>query len=384
MRLAFFTDSYYAASRITGEACATPDGPSAAVQGLAHGLGRNGHTISILAHGRHRTDFTEGPVSVQVFRRPAPSLPFRVSRHLVRHLRDMSHRIDALVINGMFQPRMLPVAIAAHRAGMPYIIASHGCYHPAMLANNPRRKTIYWSLIERWMLQQSAAIQVLSSTHERHLRALGITRPVITVPNGTDPGTRPPPPAAHREQSAPPRLGYLGRIDIWTKGLDILLEGFARAGERAPDLELIIQGPDRGDVATLRQQAARLRIEDRVQFRPPEPVPAVETIAGWDALIAPSRFDGFPLTVVEAMLAQRPVICSAEAGAIEHVHRAGCGFEVTPCPDSIADGIRQWLDRREHWPAMGASGYRYATTCLSWDTIARDAADAYAAIVGTS
>lgn len=351
-------------------------GPSTAVRGLTQALAEQGHDISIVAHGHETIMFRDGPVSVQVFKRPQGKAPFMVSRDLLRHIQDIANTRDALVLNGIFHPDLLAISIAARRAGLPYIIAPHDPYHPALFKTHSHRKHIYWLAIERRLLQQSAAIQVLSSTHEKHLRALNIDRPVITVPNGYDIDPLQPS-LPHCCEQGEVTLGYLGRLDAWHKGIDVLLEGFAQVRLHHPEVRLILQGPDWGDTPMLEGLVSRLRLNDVVEFRAPDPTPAPAIIAGWDALIAPSRFDGFPFTVLEAMVAARPVICSFEAGVVEHVLAAGCGIGIEPTMEGVEDGILELLARRSEWSNMGLSGHRYLLTDLNWSHIAERAARSY-------
>lgn len=384
MRLAFYLDHYYNARfhyRQPQAGPATSDGPSTAVRGLTQAMARHGSRLTIIAHGPERVTFQDGLVEVQVFPRPTRAVPFTVSRDLLRWLRKTAPALDAIVLNGMFLPDLVPLARTATRLGLPYIVEPHDPYHPVVFAKGRLRKRFYWAAVERRILQGSAAIQVLSSTHREHLRRLGIARPVITIGNGFDERLVALLPTPWRAADNTVTIGYLGRMDAWHKGLDVLLQGVATARMRLPELRLVMQGPDWGDAARLRALASSLGLDDIVTFRTPDPSPATTIIGGWDALIAPSRFDGFPLTVVEAMLAERPVICSVEAGVIEHVDRAGCGIGIIPTAEGVADGIARLLARRDEWPTMGTSGRSYAMTNLTWDSIGESAARSYETVI---
>ena len=383
MRLAYYLAQYDAA--YTHYTMPPPGpmisgGPSTAVRGLTQALARQGHDITILAQGPETVAFDDGPVKVRIHKRPIIRLPFLVSRALLRDVTNMASAYDAIVLNGIFQPDLLAVSLAARRARLPYVVSPHDPYHPAIFALNGRRKRLYWFAIERAILQHSVAVQVLSSIHEDHLRNHGIDRPVIAVPNGydLDPAQSVTPP--HPAQQ-PVTLGYLGRLDAWHKGIDLLLEGFAMARGSHHDLRLVLQGPDWGDRPMLEALARRLGVSDVVDFREPDPAPAAEIIAGWDALVAPSRFDGFPLTVLEAMAAGRPVICSKEAGVVEHVVASGCGIAMSASAHGVAQAILQLLASRDQWAALGMAGHRYLIAHLNWDAIAGRAAESYRAIL---
>jgi glycosyltransferase involved in cell wall biosynthesis len=112
----------------------------------------------------------------------------------------------------------------------------------------------------------------------------------------------------HGGEAAPVVIGSLGRLDRM-KGYDLLLEALARVpGAR---VEVLGDGAER---ASLEAQARRLGVADRVCFPGWEPDPR-RRLPEWDVFCLPSRSEGFPLSVVEAMLAGLPVVAS-DVGSI--------------------------------------------------------------------
>lgn len=91
------------------------------------------------------------------------------------------------------------------------------------------------------------------------------------------------------------------------KGFDRLLNAFASAAERCPDWDLVIlgEGPER---STLEAQAARLNLTKRV-FLPGFAGNMAEWYNAADAFVLPSRWEGFPLVLLEAMAHDCPAIC---------------------------------------------------------------------------
>lgn len=129
-------------------------------------------------------------------------------------------------------------------------------------------------------------------------------------------------------------LGGVGRLSP-EKGYDLLL----RAMVDIPDCSLIIlgEGPER---EALTELARELEIADRVEMpgwvEPPWP-----SHYRFDILVAPSRFEGFGLVAVEAMLAGIPVVASRLGGFEEIILDDQIGVLVEPeNPDALADAIR--------------------------------------------
>ena len=102
-----------------------------------------------------------------------------------------------------------------------------------------------------------------------------------------------------------------------------------------------------------------------------------ELTAQYDALVLPSRFEGFGLSAVEAMVAARPVLISDIAGLAPHVRNCDGGVVVEATVDSIRAGIEQLIARRDEWREMGLRGRQYVLEHLNWTHIAREALSDY-------
>jgi glycosyltransferase involved in cell wall biosynthesis len=116
-----------------------------------------------------------------------------------------------------------------------------------------------------------------------------------------------------------------GRVAMWAKGLDILLDAWERVCRQRPsmDLRLLLVGTGR-DVEKLRQQiaASQLRnvlwvdqfIQDRSVIR--------RYLSAADVYVFPSRHEGFPVAPIEAMACGLPVV-AADAQGIPDILQGG-------------------------------------------------------------
>jgi glycosyltransferase involved in cell wall biosynthesis len=128
----------------------------------------------------------------------------------------------------------------------------------------------------------------------------------------------------------------------------------------------------------LQARAEHLNLNGAVRFVPPDfSVSAPILASRYDALVLPSRFEGFSMAAMEAMLAARPVVISRIAGLTPHVQAARCGFIVDATPQSIADGIAKLLAARNQWREMGLRGRRYVLENLCWRKIGANALAEY-------
>lgn len=162
------------------------------------------------------------------------------------------------------------------------------------------------------------------------------------------------------------RLACVARLDARTKGQDMLLEVLGRSEwkGRAWTLSLFGEGPDRG---RYEEQIKGLGIADRVKFRGfTSDVRAVW--AEHHALVLPSRAEGTPLAMLEAMLLGRVCMVCNVGGCAGWVDDGVEGF-IAPRPvlEDVAAAMERLWQARERWREMGETARRRADRQLGPD-----------------
>jgi glycosyltransferase involved in cell wall biosynthesis len=364
-----------------------PGGTTTAVRGLSRALVRLGWEVIIYCCDEGQASDRDGADDgIRVMRFGSRGRnPFHVDPRLLARVSQNQDEIDLLVINGMFYAPNLALGTMARRAGIPYVVCPHDPYHPELLRRGRWRKLPYGIFYERPFLNAASAIQVLAEEHKKLLSSYGVRRPVFVVPNGFDGGeaahSGSEEPGQHTSSEGGPRFLYLGRLDMHHKGLDLLLNALGRGicqGKLPATVRLDFVGADWGDQNKLESLADRLGITQNVRFlgRIPDQTPSA-IIALYDLLVLPSRFDGFGLVVLEAMVAAKPVIVSEEAGISSYVEQAHCGYLVKPDSNSITRVLIRAVQTRDEWQSMGGRGKKFAYTHLTWDKSAEQACHEY-------
>jgi glycosyltransferase involved in cell wall biosynthesis len=167
-------------------------------------------------------------------------------------------------------------------------------------------------------------------------------------------------------------LLYFGRLDVFQKGLDTLLEAFALLVRDRPGLELRMagRGKDADRVARIARDlgiAGSVRMLGAVSEDERRRLFSSAAVA-----VMPSRFEGFGMVAAEAMAAGVPLVAAA-AGSLPEVVAPPKGGLTVPPGDSraLADVVAHLLDdpaaraRLSHSARLSAERFR-------WDAVARD------------
>ena len=152
------------------------------------------------------------------------------------------------------------------------------------------------------------------------------------------------------------RIAFVGRLDVYHKGLELALLALAQAKEDGGKFRFTLygDGPDRPYLEALVQ---RLSLQHWVTFAGY----SADLATIWQSneiLLLPSRHEGCAVAMTEAMGFGRPVIATAVGGAPEWVEDGENGFV---CPAAEVDLLVQTLKRalaeRHRWREMGLAAH---------------------------
>jgi glycosyltransferase involved in cell wall biosynthesis len=268
-----------------------------------------------------------------------PTIPLRTDRlsprtlwRLVRVIRR--HGVGLVHSHG--KGAGVHARLAARLTGVPAVHTLHGIHYERY---GPLARAAYLAL-ERRLAAWTRIVVNVSRAQEREGLTLGLfaAGQSVVILNGID--------VARLGASALDRwdartalgleasasvVGCVARLDE-VKRLDLLLRA-AAAVPSAPTVVLIGGGPEE---ARLRALAAELGLGPRVRFAGEVP-DAARLLTAFDVFAAPSRKEGLPLAVVEAMALGVPVVASDIAA-----HREVLG----PDSDGLAEGSVEAFAKR--------------------------------------
>ena len=200
-------------------------------------------------------------------------------------------------------------ARAARAAGIRYVVTG-------IRVADPR----WWrTSLECWTTAVANRFVCVSQSVAEFSRRRGFpSEKLVVIPNGIDLASwHDARPANLGQLGAPPGrrlLLYVGRLDN-QKGLDRFFRELPQVFRELPKHDLMIVGEGKEKVA-LAHLAQRLAVADRVHFAGwRDDIPPI--VAAADLLVLPSRWEGMPNVVLEAMAAGKPVVATQAEGTVE-------------------------------------------------------------------
>ena len=219
-------------------------------------------------------------------------------------------------------------------------------------------------------LQRAAlrrADRVIAISRDIEARLLECDLPherIVRIPNAIDLGRFHP--VSEAEQHALRRslslpagrdlVLYAGRLSR-AKGIAMLIEAWPQILAQHPDLVLVMVGSGQGSWDDCEAQVTRFVREhglaDRVIFTgQSEQVWQYMQVA--DVFVSPSEYEGFGLTVVEAMASGLPTVVTSVGVAPELIEQGVNGFLFEPKnPRAAIEAVEACLAARDRWRAIG-------------------------------
>jgi len=295
--------------------------------------------IALTRGGPYERDLADAGVPVHVIGKKVKGDPFALWR-LVRLLRELQPTIvQTWLFAGNSYGRF-----AARMAKTPIVVASERCVD-SWKSNLQLR-------IDRWLMRWTDAVSVNAEAVKEFYAKQGIPPEKLhVIPNAVTSVDAVVDRASLRREIGVGEssfvLGFVGRLWpqkrvedlIW--GADIL-----RIAEWPVEVVIVGEGPRR---SALEWFVVKMKKTGDVHFLGKR-ADARRLMAGFDALVLPSVFEGMPNVVLEAMATGTPVVASRIPGTIEVVshNETGLLFEAQR-PSEMARQVQRLLEE----PGLG-------------------------------
>lgn len=244
-----------------------------------------------------------------------------IPNSLKKAIKDESGSIFHL--HGGFILQYYAIAKYLKKKSIPYVITPHGSYNLEALKKNRLKKKLFYLFFDSKNLKYANKIQLLGKSEFRNKSISKFQNKISLIPNGQ-----------HQIESECIDVtqgglifGYVGRIDLTTKGLDILIHSFHNftlKNNTKSELWIIGDGPD---LTSIKNLIVELKLSQNVKlFGSVYGKDKINLIRRMSYLCLFSRNEGIPGVVLEALSCSVPVIISSYTNLGDYINNGKCGF----------------------------------------------------------
>jgi glycosyltransferase involved in cell wall biosynthesis len=288
-------------------------------------------------------------------------------RSLWAHLRVLREIDPDIVHANLASPWSCQYCIAgAGRARCPRVVAVYQLGVPPISKGQWRAKRLTARAVDRHV-----GVGVRTAREVEALVGLPADS-VLTIHNGVPDEQRP---GADRPRPGQ-LIGAIGRLEH-QKGFDFLIRALAQL-ERVT-LVLVGEGSERRGLEEL---AESVGVADRVVWEGWSE-DARSYLGAFDVFVLPSRFEGFPLALLEALLARSAVVAT-DVGSVAEAVRDGETGLLVPAedPSALADAIRRLLADANIRRRLGSQGRQLVLDHFTADHMTRAFERLYGELLG--
>ncbi|MCH2235657.1 MAG: glycosyltransferase family 4 protein [Crocinitomicaceae bacterium] len=322
-----------------------------------------------LVHNYPQRDF-----KTRLFRQTR--MRFKLDPELVLSIKNIDSRFTMVHIHGGFIPENYSATKLLRKKGVQYIFTCHGAYNSVALKKSKWGKSIFTRFFDRAIIKSSKGVQALGENEKKSISRIDASANILMIPNGQSKKDL----SSDDSRSDRLELCFLGRIDIHTKGLDMLMEAMNLVDKNKVHLTIIGAG---GEMESLKDLIAKNKLSDKVTLSG-----ALygemkdEALRNSDALVLLSRNEGMPGVVLEAAAVGTPSIVSPGTNFIPYIEKYDAGY---PIKSFDSEDIAQIFlkvrtaKRSGELKRKSQNSYHMVDDCFSWDRIVEEFSKAYAA-----
>jgi glycosyltransferase involved in cell wall biosynthesis len=242
----------------------------------------------------------------------------------------------------------------ARLARVPVVVHVHGAEFHQFFERSPRPLRAYI----RATLDHASAVVALGDTWAQRLEKIAPGARVVVVPNSVTPHS----PVQQPVPGDPVQVLFLGEIGD-RKGAFALLNAWKRLYDESdglPGARLVLAGD--GDVSRARERVDELGLQDQVRVTGwISPGQVQELLRTSQVLVLPSRNEGQPMAVLEAMANGLCVIVS-DVGGLPDLVDADCGVLVAvDDANALVASLRHVISDHRERARLGANALRRVT-----------------------
>ena len=286
---------------------------------------------------------------------------------------------DLVVVEGFYNMAKSPLMLELIRKNIPYIIIPRGeLTYKAQKSKSLKKSVANFLLFNRYA-KKAIAIQYLT---EQEYKDSGDkwNKNHIVIPNGTDRPNK----VKTEFSKEKIKCVSIGRIALYPKGLDILVSACSKIKEEliSANVTIDIYGPDRNNnkkelELSVKEKALTeiISIHDGIYDEEKSKV-----LLDHDVFLMPSRFEGHPMALIEALAYGLPCVATKGSNMKEEIAKYDCGWTADTDEDSLCQALLAMI-REKDLICQKSENAKLLAQKYNWNKIANQSHETYLEIL---
>lgn len=254
-----------------------------------------------------------------------------------------------------------------------FVFTPHGAYNTVAMNRSYWIKRIYFYLFEKKSLQNATKIHCIGKSETVGLKCLYQNSKTILVPYGYENNAE-----LTFENSKNENIvfGFIGRLDIYTKGLDTLINAFGKFTKTNPNAQLWIIG-DSKEKEKLNKMIVESNLSENVTlFGGKFGKEKEDLLLKMDVFVHPSRNEGLPTSVIEAASYGKPCIVTDATNIGDLITAFNAGDMIyeqnsNELAKSISKLASEWQNQ-EKFNKLRQNAVRMTKENFNWERIIKE------------
>lgn len=343
------------------------NGVNKVVYQLATHQKKQGRNVSIWGITKNVTrNFDEREFETRLY--PASKNPFGVSVQLREAIKKKASKNDVVFhLHGGWVPVYVSLSKLFNRYKIRFVLTGHGAYNTVAMQRSKWVKKIYYHLFEKKVLNRAYKIHSIGQSEVDGLEQIYQNNKNFLLPYGFQLHT-----SAVRKQPNQNAftIGFVGRLDTWTKGLDLLIQAFNEFQKMDKHSTLWIVGDGSGKT-DLVKYIKENNVENVVLWGSKFGEEKDNLISQMHVFVHPYRNEGLPASVLEASAMGVPVIVSKPTNVAESVARFKAGIALASnSKEDLIEAFTQLKKSKDNdMKTLSENAKKMVTEAYLWENL---------------
>lgn len=288
-----------------------------------------------------------------------------------------TNRPDIVIFHGIYYKEAIRFSRLLRKNKIPYLIELHGAQSKQNLKKSPIKKKLINYFFLNHVIKRANGVIYLNSSELNNSTVACLNKNNVIIPNGCHPRKL-------RFSDKKPEsleLLFLGRLNIDHKGLDLMIPAVKKAYHYGLNIHLSIYG--RGKDKEIHWLNEQLKGYEGIIdfFGEVFGQQKEKAFINSDVLLLTSRYEGFPMVILEAFSYGLPCIVTPETNVSEIIETDGSGLVAHGDVDSIAEAITAYYGCSDKEHREFSRNAIFSSQKFDWKKIGQKSVDIYSSLI---